>query len=300
MPDITRRRTGELLRKLFEILMAHPDGVQAGIALKTLIGAVTLSAFEAGTYESSGARRVEKIVRFATIDCVKAGWLLKHKGTWSLTEAGLQAYTTLPDPETFYREAVRLYNAWRAARPEKNSEAPSAAAESAAEADESAAITYEEAEEQAWTEIERYLRGMNPFDFQQLVAELLKAMGYHVAWISPPGKDGGVDIIAYTDPLGTKPPRIKVQVKRISQKVDMDGLKSFLAIVNDHDVGLYVSTGGFTRDAEEFARSQERRQITLIDLERLVDLWVQHFGRLDDLARRRLPLSPIYFLTPES
>ena len=300
MPDITRRRTGELLRKLFEILMAHPDGVQAGIALKTLIGAVTLSAFEAGTYESSGARRVEKIVRFATIDCVKAGWLLKHKGTWSLTEAGLQAYTTLPDPETFYREAVRLYNAWRAARPEKNSEAPSAAAESAAEADESAAITYEEAEEQAWTEIERYLRGMNPFDFQQLVAELLKAMGYHVAWISPPGKDGGVDIIAYTDPLGTKPPRIKVQVKRISQKVDMDGLKSFLAIVNDHDVGLYVSSGGFTRDAEEFARSQERRQITLIDLERLVDLWVQHFGRLDDLARRRLPLSPIYFLTPEN
>ena len=74
-----------------------------------------------------------------------------------------------------------------------------------------------------------------------------------------------------TDPLGTKIPRIKVQVKRVGQKVDKDGLKSFLAIVGEHDVGLYVAIGGFTRDAEEFARDQERRQITLIDLERLVD-----------------------------
>jgi len=300
MPEITRRRTGELLRKLFEILLGHPEGLQAGVALETLAGAVTLSDYESGTYESSGTRRFDKIVRFATVDCVKAGWLLKHKGTWSITEAGAEAHKALRDPEAFYREAVRLYNAWRATRPEKNGDSPSNAAESAAEPNGSAAITYEEAEEQAWNEIERYLRGMNPYDFQQLVADLLKAMSYHVAWISPPGKDGGVDIIAYTDPLGTKPPRIKVQVKRIGQKVDIDGLKSFLAIVNDHDVGLYVSTGGFTRDAEEFARSQERRQITLIDLERLVDLWIQHFGRLDDLARRRPPLSPIYFLTPES
>jgi restriction system protein len=69
---------------------------------------------------------------------------------------------------------------------------------------------------------------MNPFDFQQLVADLLRAMGYHVSWVSPPGKDGGVDIIAYTDPLGTKLPRIKVQVRRVGQKIAMDGLKAFL------------------------------------------------------------------------
>src|SRR5262249_9791330 len=128
----------------------------------------------------------------------------------------------------------------------------------------------------------------------------LRAMGYHVAWVSPPGKDGGLDIIAYTDPLGAKPPRIKVQVKRVADKVARTHLQQFLSIVTEHDVGLFVSTGGFTRDAEEFARSQERRQITLIDLERLVDLWTQHSSGLNDRARRRLPLTPIYFLTPES
>ena len=89
-------------------------------------------------------------------------------------------------------------------------------------------------------------------------------------------------------------------MKRQQQKVDSAGLKSFLAIVNEDDVGLYVSTGGFTRDAEDFARIQEKRKITLIDMERLVDLWIQFFGNLGDAARKRLPLTPIYFLTPEN
>jgi restriction system protein len=105
---------------------------------------------------------------------------------------------------------------------------------------------------------------------------------------------GGVDIIAFTDALGTKLPRIKVQVKRVGQRIDKDGLKSFFAIIGEHDVGLYVSTGGFTRDAEELARSQERRQITLIDLDRFVELWIKHLAQLEEPARQRLPLTPIF------
>lgn len=300
MAEVTRKRTGELLRKLFELLREHPEGLQAGNALERLANSVTLTDYEAGTYESSGTRRFDKIVRFATVDCVKAGWLFKHKGTWTVTEAGLQAYKAFPEPEAFYREAVRLYHAWKAAQAGKTAAETVPALDEAGASDGSATVTFEEAEEQAWAEIERHLRGMNPFDFQHLVADLLQAMGYYVAWVSPPGKDGGVDIIAYTDPLGTKLPRIKAQVKRAAQKVDKDTLKSFLATINDHDVGLFVSTAGFTRDAEEFARGQERRQITLIDLERLVNLWIQHITQLDELARRRLPLTPVYFLTPES
>jgi len=40
-------------------------------------------------------------------------------------------------------------------------------------------------------------------------------MGYHVAWVAPPGPDGGVDVIAQSDPLGINGPRIKVQVKEV-------------------------------------------------------------------------------------
>lgn len=39
-------------------------------------------------------------------------------------------------------------------------------------------------------------------------------------------------------------------------------------------------------------------KITLINLEKLVELWVEFYAKLDDLARNRLRLTPIYFLTP--
>nr|WP_289812093.1 hypothetical protein [Xanthomonas arboricola] len=39
-----------------------------------------LTEYEAGDYETGG-RRFEKIVRFSTVAPVKAGWLVKDKGT---------------------------------------------------------------------------------------------------------------------------------------------------------------------------------------------------------------------------
>jgi restriction system protein len=109
-----------------------------------------------------------------------------------------------------------------------------------------------------------------------------------------------VDVIAHRDPLGTQAPRMKVQVKGGSQKIDLQTLNSFLAIVDRDDVGLYVSIGGFTKDAEDAARKQTTRKITLINVERLVELWIESYDKLDQKSRQRLPLSPIYFLTPEN
>jgi restriction endonuclease Mrr len=39
-----------------------------------------------------------------------------------------------------------------------------------------------------------------------------------------------------------------------------------MAPLADSDVGIFVSTGGFTRDADEEARRQEKRRIVLVDL----------------------------------
>src|SRR5438874_1798310 len=108
MAEVTRRRSGEFIRKLFEILIPHPDGLPAREALATLRQNMHLTEYESGSYDS-GAQRFEQIVRFATVDCVKAGWLQKQKGRWAVTEEGKKAYAALTDPETFYRRAVKLY-----------------------------------------------------------------------------------------------------------------------------------------------------------------------------------------------
>jgi hypothetical protein len=84
----------------------------------------------------------------------------------------------------------------------------------------------------------------------------------------------------------------------VKDNIPVEELRSFLAMLSGDDVGLYVSTSGFTRDAEAEARTQHTRKITLIDRERLVELWIEYMDRIDEDARRRLPLRPIYVLAP--
>lgn len=300
MANITRARTGEFLRKLFEVLMAEPEGVHASAAIDQVRAATKLSDYEAGSYPSGG-QRFEKILRFATVDCVKAGWLRKDDGIWTVTDAGAKAFKDFANPEAFYKEACRLYAIWKAVRDATSSVPVSQTIEPEAieEAAEKLSVTVEAAEDHAWAEISAFLHASDPFEFQEMVADLLRGMGYYVPWVSPPGKDGGVDLIAFTDPLGTTGPRIKVQVKRWQSKVDSDGLKSFLASLSNGDVGLYVCLAGFTKDAQDYARNQENRRVTLIDARRFVTLWVETYDKLADEARRRLPLVPVYFLAPQ-
>jgi len=41
---------------------------------------------------------------------------------------------------------------------------------------------------------------------------------------------------------------------------------------------------------------QERRRITLLNIEQLFDLWVQHYAKVAESDKQLLPLKPIYYL----
>jgi restriction system protein len=71
-----------------------------------------------------------------------------------------------------------------------------------------------------------------------------------------------------------------------------------LSLVSDGDVGLFISAGGFTKDAEDEVRKQEKRRTMLVDLGKFFDLWVEHYDQIPEEFRRLLPLKPVYFLTP--
>jgi len=299
-PAITRKRVGELQRGVIKILLDSPDGLPAKEVLHRLEQVVPPTAFERSDYpKHPGIRRFEKMARFATIGPVKAGWLVKSKGRWYLTEEGRRAYNQITDPQEFNREVRRLYLQWRATQPEAITELEEEGPEATSSIEKAAeASTVEEAEETAWAEIEQYVQAMNPYDVQKLVAALLRAMGYHISWIAPPGPDKGTDILAHNDPLGTSTPRIKVQVKRRADKISVDGLRSFMAMLGEQDVGIFVSTGGFTNEAESEARTKETRKLTLVDLVKLVELWVQHYDKIAESDKQLLPLKPVYYLAP--
>jgi restriction system protein len=61
------------------------------------------------------------------------------------------------------------------------------------------------------------------------------------------------------------------------------------------DVGIFVSTGGFTADARSAARGSHVH-VELIDLARFITLWQEFYDKLNEEDKARMPLRPVFFL----
>lgn len=129
---------------------------------------------------------------------------------------------------------------------------------------------------------------------QELVAGLLRAMGYKTR-VSPAGADQGKDIIASPDGLGFEQPRIVVEVKhRPNSSTDAPMLRSYLGGRHKDDRGLYVSTGGFTKDAR-YEAERAAIPVTLLDAGGLVQSLVENYESLDVATKQLVPLQRIYW-----
>jgi restriction system protein len=250
---------------------------------------VELAPEEQGAFEQSGAEKFPKLLRFATIPVARAGWMQKHDGVWTVTAEGIKALTSFPEPEQFWKQALTRYVE------RKKDTAVDAADEDASEEEVTEATSLEDAEDEARSEILDYIGKMPPFDFQSACAKLVAALGHRVAWISPPGPDGGVDFLAYADPIGATGQRIKGQAKRQQTKQDVDDVGAFLSKLKGDDVGVYIALGGFTKAAESLVRADERR-LVLLDGPAFVRLWIEQYARLDEEGRGLLRLKPIWRL----
>jgi restriction system protein len=133
----------------------------------------------------------------------------------------------------------------------------------------------------------------SPREFEDFVAGLLRAMGYKTR-VSPIGPDRGIDIMASPDGFGFEQPRIAVECKHRTGAIGAQQIRSFLGGRHKDDKGLYVSTGGFTKDARYEA---ERASIpmTLLDLDDLVDSVTEYYEQLDSESRTLLPLVKVYW-----
>ena len=260
---------------------------------------VELDDWARGSLPNSGNVRWQSVLHFYTIDAVKAGFLVKKNGVWYLTPDGERALS-LGDVGLLHA-AQTAYREWKAGRQEV--ESPTDDEEHRAYSDKNAdndvTMTLERIEQTALEGLERYIAKKNPYEFQDLVAALLRGMGYYTPSVAPRGKDGGVDIFAYRDPLGTESPRIKVQVKHRDQPATVQEIRQLMGLLQrDGDVGIFVSTGGFTPDAKGTALGSHVH-IEMIDLPRFIKLWQQFYPKLTDEDKIHLPLTRVYFLEPQ-
>ena len=130
----------------------------------------------------------------------------------------------------------------------------------------------------------------------KLVAAVLQAQGM-TTFVAPAGKDGGIDVMAGSGPLGRDSPRICVQVESTSAPVsssvirELDGVASRIGA----EQSLPVSWSGITIDAErEFRNLFLRTRVWNAD-----DLFREPtavYDKLPEAIQARLPLKQ--FWTP--
>ena len=133
---------------------------------------------------------------------------------------------------------------------------------------------------------------LTPDDMEELSKEILNAMGY-IARRSPKGADRGMDVFASKDGLGLEEPRIFVEVKHREGQMGAQQVRSFMGGRRKGDKCLYISTGGFSKDAKYEAERSEI-PLTLIDLNMLAELVTLHYDNFRAEGKVLLPLRKVY------
>ncbi len=124
------------------------------------------------------------------------------------------------------------------------------------------------------------VRKMDPHLFEDLVIDLLVAMGYggsreEAARVTKKSGDEGIDGVINEDRLGLDV--IYVQAKRWQDTVGRKEIQSFVGALAGKKAqkGVFITTSGFKATASQYAKDVHQK-IIMIDGERLADLMIEH------------------------
>lgn len=271
------------------ILKKNGGSMRSGQLMELVGKEIEFSEYEKET-TSKGGIRWQNIYHFSSVDYALAGFIVKKNSMWYLTPEGEKILSK--SPEEIQAIAQTAYRTWKKEHDKDVSGDDGEEIENA----KATIIDLEELEERALNGIREYIRKKNPYEFQDLVAALLRAMNYHTPFVAPKGKDGGVDVLAFVDPLGAQTPRIKVQVKHYPDNpIGVKEIRSLVGILRDGDIGLFVTSGTFSPSAKQEA-STSKEYVKLIDGDEFITLWQNYYSKMSDEDKNLLPLKNIAFL----
>lgn len=123
------------------------------------------------------------------------------------------------------------------------------------------------------------IKKMDPFDFQNLVSQVLTSMGYGFPSEEqmPKTRDNGIDGIINQDELGLD--KIYLQAKRWdANSVGRDEIQKFVGALSDKATtkGVFITTSTFTADARNFAKQHSNFNIVLVNGQELAKLMCKY------------------------
>lgn len=218
------------------------------------------------------------------------------RGIWRITERGRELLVRYPhgfDEETgrrVIREARRAYRGQTFSGEDVVGASDDAAAQQTP--DERIDEALEEIRHAVAQELLERMGQAPPVFFEELVLELLHALGYGASEedIERVGRagDGGIDGIISLDKLGFE--RVYVQAKRWQGIVGRPDVQAFYGALAGRRArkGVFITTSAFTREAREF-ESHVAENIVLIDGIRLTALMIEYGVGVSHYRVLRLP-----------
>ena len=300
---------GLLIVSALRLLKKHGD-MSLGDLAEALKGDRRI--FPAAWEISPSQRRPRWYIAMASqATCFERAELLLREGrVWSLTDQAKTLLAKHPRPEgdeeiiAWVDSKARVRKKSPLFSPSQGKRTEDAAVVEADGVAEMGGKARREIEEWADGELKKFIQGrVNPYDFQDMVAALLRAMGYFIAYLADrPGGDGGVDIVAHEDPLGKSGVRLKVQVKRYKEGVkptskDVRELQGLLKASTD--IGVFVCASEFPRGCHDEVNKESKR-LRLIDGNEFIRLWIEFYSKMPEEDRKRLPLYTVHFLDEEN
>jgi restriction system protein len=126
-------------------------------------------------------------------------------------------------------------------------------------------------------EILKRLISMGATDFEHFVSELLAKVGFEELKVTPPSKDGGIDVrgvLVVGEVIRTK---MAVQVKKWNKgNVQAPHVQQVRGSLGAHEQGLIITTSDFSKGAKDEATRADAVPVALMNGEQLVALMVQH------------------------
>ena len=275
------------------ILSEQEDGTMLFSDLKgKLQERLDLDEWGLYVYPKTGEVRWVVNLHYYSIDLVKSGYLIKNKGEWCITDAGREALAQFKDnPTKLFEHTHRIYQEW-----ERNNKSQKVAddEEELLTTEIPSTVVLETIKQQASEDLRHYIEQRTAWEFQDMAAALLRAMGYYTPFVAPKGKDGGVDVIAYSDPLGASRPILKVQVKHYGNDnpVSTEVVRSIIGVAHG-DTPIVITSGKYTESAKAEAR---QNNVRLIDGSEFVALWIEYYSKMDEEDKSLMPIEPVYFI----
>lgn len=119
-------------------------------------------------------------------------------------------------------------------------------------------------------------RSGSPADFENLVGELLTAMGFEDVSVTNASGDGGVDVRGILVVGGAVRIRMAVQAKRWKGNVLAPVVQQVRGSLGAHEQGLIITTSDFSSGAKKEAERADAAPVALVGGEQLAALLAEH------------------------